>query len=349
MTTVLTENNQSVEDKPVAKLLQEVCQEESFPELPTESESCFEMSEINPCVQLEQGNDYEQLESEEDSQAMVSDDSCLEGQEVSTRQETNNNAHDQLLHSHDWMTGQSNHLLPTDSQRPLKEAESGTPFPAVGQSFMQNAQSIECFSDFNCDFQRQIVSALKAQLTDSKAKLNPSEINQFLKTHPFLSQLSQQIVELQQVLQQGLEDIRWQISNQNCAEVKDEMTTKPLMITHFNIKCNGCVAFSIRGKRWKCLRCPDFNLCNKCERKVTHQHPMLRFNDPLPNDMVERIGRLLHLRDRVEAMKFPELMNCILRNAAKLDYSPELHKVFVEKYRSVDFGEFMVNVYEIFF
>ena len=324
--------------------MQGVCQEDSFRELQTESESCFEMSEVNTCVQLEQENDYQQLESEEDSRDTISEDSCLEAPAAPTTQEEfTQQCQESLGH---------NQLRSIEgSQQPLKEVESGMPFPAVQQSSMRNTHQVESISALDWDVPGHFVRALQwqARTADSKIMLDPTDVQRALRAHPILNQLSKDVVELKEFIQQGLEDIHRQVRNQNCAEVKEEMSTKPLLLTHVNVKCNGCIAFSIRGKRWKCLQCPDFNLCHKCEKKVTHEHPMLRFNDPLPNDMVERIWTLHNLRDQVATRHFPELMNCILRNAAKLDYSPELHGAFVEKYHSVDFGEFMANVYEIFF
>lgn len=48
--------------------------------------------------------------------------------------------------------------------------------------------------------------------------------------------------------------------------------------THFSIFCDGCGVGPIEGVRFKCLVCPNFDLCAKCEANG-HDHAMLR----LPN------------------------------------------------------------------
>ncbi|XP_066598043.1 sequestosome-1 [Prorops nasuta] len=49
---------------------------------------------------------------------------------------------------------------------------------------------------------------------------------------------------------------------------------------HPGIMCDGCDK-SVVGFRYKCLECPDFDLCQKCESDGLHQdHLMLRFATP---------------------------------------------------------------------
>ena len=66
-------------------------------------------------------------------------------------------------------------------------------------------------------------------------------------------------------------------------------------ITHHNIKCNNCTKSKkkqceyIRGTRYNCLSCIDFNLCSKCENAgcelLNHKpsHNMIKINTPLPD------------------------------------------------------------------
>eukprot|EP01122_Echinamoeba_exundans_P016242 TRINITY_DN816_c1_g2_i1.p1 TRINITY_DN816_c1_g2~~TRINITY_DN816_c1_g2_i1.p1 ORF type:complete len:330 (-),score=88.33 TRINITY_DN816_c1_g2_i1:115-1104(-) len=41
---------------------------------------------------------------------------------------------------------------------------------------------------------------------------------------------------------------------------------------HRNVICDGCNAHPIVGKRFKCLDCPDFDLCETCFDKKLHSH-----------------------------------------------------------------------------
>lgn len=46
---------------------------------------------------------------------------------------------------------------------------------------------------------------------------------------------------------------------------------------HKNIECDECKMFPIKGYRYKCLECPKYNLCDQCEKIVSHEHNLLRY------------------------------------------------------------------------
>ncbi|GAB6029482.1 Sequestosome-1 [Chamberlinius hualienensis] len=49
---------------------------------------------------------------------------------------------------------------------------------------------------------------------------------------------------------------------------------------HVGVTCDGCDA-AVKGFRYKCLECPDYDLCENCEKKKLHnQHVMLRIPTP---------------------------------------------------------------------
>ena len=52
------------------------------------------------------------------------------------------------------------------------------------------------------------------------------------------------------------------------ATKKEEMFGKPLE-THSTIKCNRCIAFSIRGKGFKCLQYPDLAYAKNVNKSET--------------------------------------------------------------------------------
>lgn len=50
---------------------------------------------------------------------------------------------------------------------------------------------------------------------------------------------------------------------------------------HSNVVCDGCNG-AVRGFRYKCVQCPDYDLCQTCEAKGLHkQHMMCRMSEPV--------------------------------------------------------------------
>ncbi len=52
---------------------------------------------------------------------------------------------------------------------------------------------------------------------------------------------------------------------------------------HNGISCNGCGIFPIKGLRFKCTVCPNFNYCYNCEENEDHEHPFYKIRFPLNN------------------------------------------------------------------
>jgi hypothetical protein len=57
----------------------------------------------------------------------------------------------------------------------------------------------------------------------------------------------------------------------------DNAPTVSVLTTHIGVTCDNCKVYPIVGKRYKCMECFDFDLCENCENKNFHLHPMMRF------------------------------------------------------------------------
>jgi hypothetical protein len=51
-------------------------------------------------------------------------------------------------------------------------------------------------------------------------------------------------------------------------------------IVHERIMCDNCKTAPIKGVRYHCVLCEDFDLCSDCELKNLHKHPMLKISSP---------------------------------------------------------------------
>lgn len=63
----------------------------------------------------------------------------------------------------------------------------------------------------------------------------------------------------------------------------------PEVALHEWIACKGCRKLPIRGIRWKCMTCANYDLCGTCHSFVTHppDHKMLEVENPEYADDVD--------------------------------------------------------------
>jgi len=53
---------------------------------------------------------------------------------------------------------------------------------------------------------------------------------------------------------------------------------RPEIVEHEGVKCDGCGVYPITGDRFKCMVCPQYDMCQKCEEKRLHEmnHPLVK-------------------------------------------------------------------------
>lgn len=64
-------------------------------------------------------------------------------------------------------------------------------------------------------------------------------------------------------------------SNVSGASVNQEFALK----TH-NVACDGCGLHPIIGIRYKCSVCKNYDFCETCEERQSHDHPFIKITKP---------------------------------------------------------------------
>jgi len=56
--------------------------------------------------------------------------------------------------------------------------------------------------------------------------------------------------------------------------------------------CDGCEVHPIKGIRYKCSVCKDFDFCSTCEERMSHPHAFLKIRNPseVPSVMVTMLN-----------------------------------------------------------
>lgn len=69
------------------------------------------------------------------------------------------------------------------------------------------------------------------------------------------------------------------------------MNESKVMTVHHGVECSVCKVLPIRGKRYKCMICNDFQICQNCENDDVHAHPVIRMTSPIKKEFEEKIDK----------------------------------------------------------
>lgn len=94
---------------------------------------------------------------------------------------------------------------------------------------------------------------------------------------------------------------------------------------HHGIVCDNCQASPIVGKRFKCLECFDYDLCEKCESSNVHEHNMLLIKNKIPRCLV---GRMCGIYQRKTHKKKP---NEAVQQVIDMFFTPFAHRGMCER------------------
>ena len=113
------------------------------------------------------------------------------------------------------------------------------------------------------------------QKIDSESAIN--SFHECLSEAEILTHLRQKVVNIKDQMEQSLSEMKEELvrskrKNSGVASREIEST-----YVHSKISCHNCGLTPINGKRYKCVSCKNYDLCEVCEENNFHSHhPMIR-------------------------------------------------------------------------
>lgn len=95
------------------------------------------------------------------------------------------------------------------------------------------------------------------------------------------------------------------------SEIKEHQAppTVACMTVHTGVTCDGCRVYPIIGKRFKCMTCPDYDLCETCEQRCIHNHPMVRMVSAANSNLYSQVSKWFsNFNDRFNPVNFVKNM-----------------------------------------
>ncbi len=204
-------------------------------------------------------------------------------------------------------------------------------------------------SDFNIEINETYRLVKKHRTFD---KFNKKQIfEQVLTDHPKLKQIENKIDLLNEILKDGFSNIKNDISRELILPSQiEEKKSKPCDVKteHVGVACDVCKTNHIKGKRFKCLICENFDLCQKCEAKSVHNHPMLRFNLRQNYYFNEELFKLNIIHRKFLMGKKKDIKRTILENLTEKKYPDTFYKSLLSNFENVPMEKFIMEMISIF-
>ena len=145
-----------------------------------------------------------------------------------------------------------------------------------------NEQLVKSISLDSIDEIKQMLNnamVLRALLSEKESKNETQE-------------LQGKIAELEQELKAVKEISRAnQEAQSRITQHLDSQPSRPIdtKTVHKNTWCAKCKTYPITGKRFKCLVCPNYSLCQGCEAIEEHPHSMIKCTEPVTKHFFDKI------------------------------------------------------------
>ena len=168
----------------------------------------------------------------------------------------------------------------TDAPQMKIETEE---MPHPSQSFWAELQNSINNSQTNTQNANAQVPSFEVLLQSVTSALGPlfqtraaANNNTYLETR--LAELESKLNTMSQNMSQNTsQQHNISATSQNIAP-EPKPTPKEPEVVHFGVSCDECGVTPIKGRRYKCLVCHNFDLCTECEQRTQHEHPMVRCN-----------------------------------------------------------------------
>lgn len=186
---------------------------------------------------------------------------------------------------------------------------------------------------------------------------NPNQktvLDNALANHPKIKSIESKLDILSELFMDGFASIReeMQTSTQLFITQQSPMSkdgfVSGVKTRHMYVSCDHCKKANIIGKRFKCLECWDFDICEACEALNVHTHPMMRvMTTGSTEDMIE-LNKVYRLRKKLDKKADKEVKKEFLKILTKNGYGDTFYEHMVANYSSQTLEQFMMEMIKIF-
>lgn len=168
------------------------------------------------------------------------------------------------------------------------------------------------------------------------------------------NEVEEKLENISKLFADQLNNLKEEFSNTNIPESKTAQLNLSLyqpsgvQTKHFNIYCDNCQKREFIGKRYKCMECWNFDLCEICEGITSHPHPMVRIIVPDTKRNFTGLNKLYNIRCDMKNRVDDEIMDKFIRNITGNQYADGLYQHLLKTHKHLGVENFILEMTKIF-
>lgn len=183
------------------------------------------------------------------------------------------------------------------SNNPFKKDKEGSPEQILENGNEKNHPPGFCPEPEICNphIEEEFLQALGQDADHKIAEQNLKTLNECLSDAEVLTDLKKKVESIRELMERSVSEMKSELvkaKRKNSGVVNREIIGGNV---HPMVTCSNCGLTPINGKRFKCITCKGFDLCEVCEENNFHSHhPMMRLVESVrPNSYYEELGLLI--------------------------------------------------------
>ena len=220
-------------------------------------------------------------------------------------------------------------------------------------------QSMKLAKKVNRDIQKfeMLNNVSKDQSNSPNETINDEvseKLSQTIMEHPRFNEIEDKLENLTQIFIENIDDLKKEVQTVRQLDEKKEEIKNSIHVQsnikaqHVSVFCNNCKTKDFIGKRYNCLECTGFNLCETCEAKTEHSHPMIRIIVPDIQETFNDLNNLYNIKQKLINSSEEDVKERFLRSLTGNKYANAVYKNLIRTHMHLKAEDFILEMTKIF-
>lgn len=242
-------------------------------------------------------------------------------------------------------------IFPCDETQIINQIQDNYNFTKNNEKMLKNMnRNTQQFTLIKSEDQQ----AENLQPNEQQLKTQKFAFNLALEENPKIKAIEMKLDTLSEVFLDSLNSMREEIQNNSKILLskpdsnKTDKFNSGVNTRHMYVTCDNCKKANFVGKRFKCLECWDYDICEACEALNVHAHVMVRISNLTATEDLMQLNSIYRLKKKIDKKPDSKVKEEFLKILTKNGYGDEFYNHMVQTYHDLTIEQFVATMVKIF-